>query len=116
MLNENAKKLVAALRSGEFKQGRDCLRKKETFCCLGVACELAAREGIIPPAHSSGFGIFRYGYECNYLPEAVQKWIGFTERTGMFLGDGLALMNDRGDTFDAIADKIESEPFCLFAE
>ena len=57
MLNENAKKWVAALRSGKFKQGKFALRKR-TFrdglylrdgesphyvtehCCLGVACEI----------------------------------------------------------------------------
>ncbi len=37
---------VAALRSGEFPQGQSELKTAEgEFCCLGVACELAYREG-----------------------------------------------------------------------
>lgn len=37
------KKWVAALRSGEYKQGRDKLHNaiNNTFCCLGVACHIA---------------------------------------------------------------------------
>ncbi len=39
---------VAALRSGEFPQGAQELKTAEgEFCCLGVACELALREGVL---------------------------------------------------------------------
>jgi len=37
---------VAALRSGEYQQGRNFLRTDEGFCCLGVLCDLAAKAGI----------------------------------------------------------------------
>ena len=34
---------VAALRSGDYKQGKDALRPTEdTFCCFGVLCNLHA--------------------------------------------------------------------------
>ena len=40
-MNENAKKWVAALRSGEYKQGQYNLRSdQDHFYCLGVACDL----------------------------------------------------------------------------
>lgn len=44
-------KWVAALRSGEYTQGT-CFLKQESdhphaFCCLGVLCDIAAKEGII---------------------------------------------------------------------
>lgn len=36
-----AKEWVAALRSGEYNQGRNVLKNLDnTFCCLGVLCEL----------------------------------------------------------------------------
>lgn len=40
---ELKKKWVDALRSGEYKQGRTYLRRRKdnTFCCLGVLCEVA---------------------------------------------------------------------------
>lgn len=38
------KKWVAALRSGDYKQGRNSLKQgkgdKATYCCLGVLCEI----------------------------------------------------------------------------
>lgn len=34
-------KWVAALRSGEYKQGRSYLKRGDLYCCLGVLCEVA---------------------------------------------------------------------------
>ena len=47
----NRDKWVAALRSGEFEQTQEVLvleddDGKKSYCCLGVACVLAIREGI----------------------------------------------------------------------
>ena len=44
-MNDNAKALVAALRSGDYKQGKKRLTQRlangdELDCCLGVACKL----------------------------------------------------------------------------
>lgn len=33
-------KFIAALRSGKYKQGTGQLRVEDTFCCLGVACDI----------------------------------------------------------------------------
>lgn len=42
---------LAALRSGEYEQGKGVLRRVGTsgnkeYCCLGVLCELAVRSGV----------------------------------------------------------------------
>lgn len=37
-------KWVAALRSGEYKQGREVLRNGDQFCCLGVLCDIIGLE------------------------------------------------------------------------
>lgn len=34
-------KWIAALRSGEYKQGRTALENNGVFCCLGVACKIS---------------------------------------------------------------------------
>jgi hypothetical protein len=34
-------KWVKALRSGEFKQGKGCLKEGERYCCLGVLARVA---------------------------------------------------------------------------
>ena len=43
-MNDNAKKLIKALRSGEYKQCRAVLRDSRRFCCLGVACDIYSKE------------------------------------------------------------------------
>lgn len=36
---------IKALRSGEYKQTRCTLKDNKGFCCLGVLCDLAAKDG-----------------------------------------------------------------------
>lgn len=36
---------VAALRSGKYKQGFETLHPDDTFCCLGVLCDLQNPDG-----------------------------------------------------------------------
>ncbi len=47
MIKNRAKLLIAALESGEYKQGQGRLRTPEgntsKFCCLGVACNVHAQ-------------------------------------------------------------------------
>lgn len=45
MDKELKKRWVAALRSGEYNQGRYTLRSRDGFCCMGVLCDLIDPEG-----------------------------------------------------------------------
>lgn len=73
----NRKKWTDALRSGRYKQGRGTLVnfsdgvETPRFCCLGVACDVAAVEGIIPARDGR-----RYAGEGLQLPEVVREWLG----------------------------------------
>lgn len=86
-------KWIAALRSGEYRQGKHYLREGSRFCCLGVACNL------IDP------GAWEYDEwreEDTQIPSAVAASIGLgTER--FYLAD----LNDAGSSFSQIADYIE---------
>ena len=56
-------KWVSALRSGEFKQGTMQLRTlDDKYCCLGVLCALAVREGVIDPPLPGVQGQFTDAY------------------------------------------------------
>lgn len=46
--HEVKEKWLKALRSGEYKQGRNTLYNPDTdqYCCLGVLCELAFQERV----------------------------------------------------------------------
>jgi hypothetical protein len=113
---------VAALRSGEYAQGRAMLRTDGgELCCLGVLCELAVTDGVIPPA-SVHDGDWYYGDSPTALPVAVRQWARVADsnprRGGAPDGLTLAELNDGAVgstgaddrepwTFAQIADAIE---------
>jgi hypothetical protein len=93
MNNEVKAKWLAALRSGEYKQGHKQLATAEnnetTYCCLGVLCDLAVKEGVIPkPWLGLYFKTVFYGHEgaASALPAEVKEWAGL-ERSNPFCGE-----------------------------
>lgn len=112
-MNDNAKRFVAALRSGTYQQARGSLRRSHpngyAYCCLGVACmEYGKATGAL--VSLSGITL---------TPE-VRDWLGFTTEGGHYYhenGVDASLVEDndaRNKTFAEIADIIESEPKGLF--
>jgi hypothetical protein len=121
---------VAALRSGEFKQGRGWLRQADpkdtpdSFCCLGVLCEIFRREtgeGVWAEKaqdhdnHRCGefnFKLSPLSYSDSLTPAEVADWAEMgcrdpwmdDERYGERSLSGL---NDDGVDFQTIADVIE---------
>lgn len=114
-LNANAKKWVRALRSGKYKQGKKTLATVDgKFCCLGVACELAIKDGVDIIKEKAPDG-FLYDGKSGILPARVRKWLGLRSNVGTFGKDGdLSVLNDSGTRFKTIANIIESEPEGLF--
>jgi len=90
MLNENAKKWVKALRSGEFKQGTGYLRKGDKFCCLGVACAVYQDEvGTLEVKVSlrgagEGSDVTSFNSLEGQLPTEVRNWLGLDDGQGAF--------------------------------
>lgn len=112
-MNENAKKWVDALRSGEYDQTRNYLRTDDGYCCLGVACEVAIENGVRLKAVYKD-GLWEYARNSEVLPPSVQRWLGLAADDGAYARWTLAEKNDEGRPFDEIADVIESEPEGLF--
>lgn len=44
MNKEIKEKWVAALKSGDYEQGKYALRKNNKYCCLGVLCDIYSKE------------------------------------------------------------------------
>lgn len=79
---------IAALRSGDYKQGKVRLQQKDRFCCLGVLCHLNRIE--IGLGHDNEAYDWLAGYISNYNINTLWQ------------------MNDiNGKTFPEIADWIE---------
>ena len=105
---ENRKRWVEALRSGKFKQNIGALREGDKFCCLGVACEIFKDE--LGLKYDSVLG--SYNGECAVLPNVVREHLGLMSTNGLFgvANPPLSALNDRGWSFEKLAQFIESEP------
>jgi hypothetical protein len=109
---------TAALRSGDYEQGYGVLRSGEKYCCLGVLCDLAARDGAVEAAEDED-GTWKYGNERKLLPEAVLTWAGLDDSSPeVRVADwrrphspapaALTTLNDNEESpFAAIADAID---------
>ena len=107
MLTQGMKKVIVALRSGRFTQGREMLETPEgNLCCLGVMCKVYQEE--MEPEKSQG----RLNGGCLNGRKEVQEWVGLTDQEGETeKAHSLIELNDTYDyTFKQIADYIESEP------
>jgi hypothetical protein len=83
-------------------------------CCLGVLCDVAVEEGVIPaPTRPSGVsGDFLYygrGMSAGLLPNEVREWAGLEYRDPTVANRTLSQHNDNGMPFAQIADLIEEE-------
>ena len=102
-------KWVAALRSGEYQQTHRQLKdNNNSFCCLGVLCDLHSKE-----TNDRWSGDFYLG-ERGMLPKVVTKWagLGHWHTDQVKIGnktDDLSEHNDSGATFLEIADAIENQ-------
>lgn len=132
-MNETiASNWIAALRSGEYAQGKDCLcveiKKVLHFDALGVLCELACKESELPTggkitrSRAAGSGV-KYVYDgaAGMLPPRVAAWAdmgsgweniggragGTRSLRGRYGKRDLIQDNDEGKTFVEIADIIE---------
>lgn len=112
---------VAGLRSGNYIQGRNVLARREsdgsyTYCCLGVACEVAIASGLplrVKPYRSpygpSGSWVKRYDGSGELLPPSVTKWLNLTGVVFLTPTITATTANDReGWTFAEIADVLET--------
>lgn len=121
MKKEIADKWVAALRSGEYKQGTQRLHALIDFfdngrdvqkghCCLGVLCEVAIKDGLEIERDAVDTSVY-YDDQDEDLPHSVMEFTGIRTRIGELVIDGsdeaLAGLNDAGMSFTEIADIIE---------
>lgn len=103
---------VAALRSGKYEQARGALHPTtDTFCCLGVACDVYASDRWIPIGRHHYFAVDEDRRENQILPLEVAHYYGIDENpAGPTCDYTLAEENDMGRmSFAQIADFLEKE-------
>lgn len=103
---------VDALRSGNYAQGTGFLRQEgdglpvDKWCCLGVLCDLGAQDGYGHWQDTGIVGTYVDGLEhkAETMPTAlILEWADLSQKSA----DGLANLNDCGETFASIAEHIE---------
>jgi hypothetical protein len=119
-MTENQESWLKALESDEFKQAIGLLENKGRFCCLGVACILAGRAGLLLNLVTSGHSIGELlGGNLTSQP-GVQEWLGLLDACGLPYGKVgmtetvLTKMNDSGKSFKEIAKTIRANPEAYF--
>ena len=128
-MSEYKDKWIAALRSGEYKQGRSSLCAiqddgSQAYCCLGVLAELdgvleesSMPSSILPSVQRSvrdaqgHLDTYMYEGEGQRLTSVEVEPPLETEKGDMALPWMVAHLNDAGWTFEQIADYLEKVDF-----
>lgn len=128
MKKEVADLWIAALESGEYAQttgalhvlsehvgarGNEEVIRTKGYCCLGVLCEVAIKNGLDLKRRINIASTLEYFDEANGVaPAKVMKWSGLKSATGDFytapVDDFTCLtqLNDDGTSFQEIANII----------
>lgn len=119
MKKEIAEKWIEALESGEYGQTKEVLHDDNGFCCLGVLCNVAQKEGLGKwdrfDQHSP-FAFQPVGEDADpeetMLPRDIRDWAGMKSTDGTRGGKRKELwkLNDEsGFNFKRIANIIRKE-------
>ncbi len=108
---------IAALKSGNYQQGKQALRNGDKYCCLGVLCDIYSKEkniewqetisAVLPATH-------KIHESMGNLPDPVLEWANIDAHVAT-KGHDLTLRrrvnwNDNcGLDFEQIAQMIEKE-------
>lgn len=108
-------KWVAALRSGDYKQGNGVLRRETKdgveFCCLGVLCDIEGATWKEPydrtgASAAIGLALAEEPLETSSLSTYHLRNLG----GNLYYLEGMLIsLNDNGENFEAIATVIEEQ-------
>lgn len=76
MNSEVKEKWIAALRSNEYKQTQGYLHTHDGYCCLGVLCDLYAKEKNMEWKIENDGNIRSFDGKDQVLPQSVSDWSG----------------------------------------
>lgn len=117
---------VNALRSGNYEQDRERLRSVNGYCCLGVLCDIYAKEHHvewkfvgIEEKNPQPMDYWFFQGKSEMLPENVIDWAElesenphvkiYEHEDDEYVWDTIANVNDTGYTFSEIADIIQNQ-------
>lgn len=91
---------VRALQSDRFAQGKGALKMTRmgstTYCCLGVACEIARENGVILRERTDELGSIWFDERHGVLPKTVLEWLGL-DAANPFITESLDAVSANDD-------------------
>ena len=103
---ELKKKWIEALRSGKYKQTKGRLHDDNGFCCYGVLCDIISPNEWVKCNTGCGDTFYRFQGANSMMPDNdILKQVMKTHKCPACL----AAMNDRGRSFNEIADVLQKE-------
>jgi predicted transcriptional regulator len=103
MKKKIADKWIAALKSGNYKQGKYRLHSGDCFCALGVLCDVAEKEGIAERKILNTRANILVGYYVKDNNPDVIQFASYAE-----LDDGMLKWSGIKDSRATLADKTQS--------
>ena len=103
---EARQRWIEALESGKYPQTKDHLHDDMGYCCLGVACDLFAKELGIERKWIEHGQIELFSDLQSVMPESVVTFLDLNDNCGGAypkLDNSLVCLNDSGKTFEEIA-------------
>lgn len=117
------RKWIAALKNGTYPQARHHLRIGNSYCCMGVACDLIYSKGWVPCEDGFGFSLPNEKGQImstnEFVLPAIRRVYGGMGPLGFYVngtfpdGEGgsmdikhlsLTALNDLGATFEELAE------------
>ena len=129
-MNKNAEKWLQALESGDYPQSTHCLKDKDGYCCLGVACDIFMKETgegsweqhkESTPQESLEVFVLDGEVESGVLTSRVREWLGLYDECGASKDNphgnaSCTNMNDHGASFQHIAAILRKNEESYFKE
>ena len=106
MKQDKAEMWVEALRSGKYKKTYGRLKDNNGYCCLGVLCDISK---VSKWEQDEPYNRFTYLNNTWDTPDVVMEWSGMenTDDDDRMSEEDLMGLNDKGFSFDEIADVIQ---------
>jgi hypothetical protein len=83
---------LVALRSGKYSSCSGALHRGDSFCALGVLCDISGLGTWTKDTYSNKEV---YLGEINYLPKEVREWAGISEKEYASMSSFVMVFNDK---------------------
>lgn len=122
MNQEFKKEWIEALESNKYEQGDSQLKTSSgKFCCLGVACDLLVKKGVVEEYIHNDTSYYKMPDEVSgdyeVLSKGIAEYLGIERNPDIKVEDeyygpdyvDIATLNDEGMTFPEIAKLIKEQ-------